>query len=158
MKGFEVMSGLSNIEGLLNRINAKSLYEKELIESYKNCLHVAMGVVAAENSSELGGFYDGHPIIKTIEKVLGISLMSWQKEYILRLSDTLPKTRGCGKTLAYQLRMIASPSLCFDLSRQQDLKRMSDTPYITRYLVDEFVKIHKKLADVGMPVCKIIRK
>lgn len=158
MRGFEVVTGLTSISKFLEQFNAKSLYEEEWAKSYKEYLRVAMSVVATEGSNELGGFYEGNPLIKTIERALEISLVSWQKDYVLHKSNTVPKTRGCGKTLAYQLRMITDPSLSLNLSDPQDLKRMNDHPCVVGILIDEFLRIHKKLADAGIPVCTIIRK
>ena len=98
MRGFEVVTGLTSIIKFLEQFNANSLYEEELVKSYKECLRVAMSVVATEGSNELGGFYEGNPLIKTIERALEISLVSWQKDYVLHKSNAVPKTRGCGNT------------------------------------------------------------
>lgn len=161
MKGFEVDFILRQLENKIYDFDTKTLYQKEWIQVYREALRVVRNLLSENRFNELGGFYAGDPLINTIEQALGIKLVSWQKDYISNKSNDVPITRGCGKTFAYQLRIMLNPSLCLNLADPQDLKRMTDDPWSSYTMtlgVDKFLNTHKKLTDAGVPVCKIIEK
>lgn len=158
MKGSDVARGLLNVRGSLNMEGELSLYQKECVEYYQQCVDVAIHHFLQNYENEVGGFYDDSVIVRSVERALGIRLTLWQRNYILGIDHTIPDARGCGKTFAYQLRLILDTHRNFDLT-DPDVRIMisddGDSQVAGNIAASKFIELHRKLKNAGIPVCQI---